>query len=231
MALEHGAHADLPICRSADLPICRSADLPICLIAVADEIFQKAYMITLVLPNRGLEFFCSEFLRFEGAPEKVASFFMPGMWLRVEDNRIEEGPMMERIERDFDGMGGGASREACEKKGAAPLPATRKRLVTKLWKTAEKQVAQIEARLCEGPDDPLALERDAKTLSIIARTVRDLVALEADLPVSNAKDLAHGPNQTLATRDVTSFRLELAQKLDQLRQEGARAAAAGAPDA
>ncbi len=46
---------------------------------------------------------------------------------------------------------------------------SRRRVVARLWRTAERQVAEIEQRLSSA-DDPQMLERDAKTLAIIART-------------------------------------------------------------
>lgn len=122
---------------------------------------------------------------------------------------------------------------------------SRARVVTKLWRTAERQVAEIETRMAGIDDDPGALERDAKTLAIIAKTVRDLVALDgeaASLPNRNTvkeRAAAHGsrPAKTDATsleaeentdfgpRDIADFRAELARRLDELRQERERGSA------
>ena len=116
---------------------------------------------------------------------------------------------------------------------------SRARVVTKLWRTAERQVAEIETRIAGLDSDPVALERDAKTLAIIAKTVRDLVALDgeaASLPNRNTmKERAesHGsrPAKTDAAsleasgdvdfgpHDIAGFRAELARRLDELRQE------------
>lgn len=116
---------------------------------------------------------------------------------------------------------------------------SRQRVVTKLWRTAERQVAEIETRIAGLDGDPAALERDAKTLAIIAKTVRDLVALDgeaASLPDRNtmkeraeshgsrpaktdaASLEAHGDTE-FGPRDIAGFRAELARRLDELRQE------------
>jgi hypothetical protein len=137
-----------------------------------------------------------------------------------QDNIIPIGVM-----HDLGRINGIASPET--KAQAVLFPAGRRRIVSKIWKAAEKQVAEIECRLSDLRDDPVALERDAKTLSVIARTVRDLVALEAELPASKIKESRNEDAPQAAPRDIASFRAELAQKLDQLRQEGHGASIAG----
>lgn len=101
----------------------------------------------------------------------------------------------------------------------------RKRLVHRLWKTAEQQVAQVENRLRVLSDDPQALEREAKTLAIIARTVRDLVAIDDETGTTETRDDARLAASPLAIED---FRRELALKLEQLRGEGAGREPSGA---
>lgn len=112
-------------------------------------------------------------------------------------------------------------------------PFSRKRVVSRLWRTAERQVAEIETRMRGLGDDPQALERDAKTLAIIAKTVRDLVAIDGEageLAKSKENKAAHGsknarPDPTAAgdddigPRDIEGFRAELARRLDELRRE------------
>lgn len=103
-------------------------------------------------------------------------------------------------------------------KPARPCRRARRPLVRRLWSAAEKQVAEIEARLASLPGDPALLERDAKILAVIARTLRDLVALEAEThpecPVPEREDHAGMP-----VRSLEAFRAELAQRLDALRRE------------
>jgi hypothetical protein len=114
----------------------------------------------------------------------------------------------------------------------AQRPPARRRVVARLWHTAERQVAEIEARLEQG-GDAAALERDAKTFAIIARTVRDLVALDAEAEArmtTKEKRSAHASAEPedaatpedFGTRDIEQFRAELARRLDALRAERER---------
>lgn len=110
------------------------------------------------------------------------------------------------------------------------LPA-RRRVVARLWQTAERQVAEIETRLGAGVD-AATLERDAKTFALIARTVRELVALDIDAHVSaKEKRRAHActeeaarlhsaqQGEAFSSRDIEDFRAELARRLAALRAE------------
>jgi hypothetical protein len=91
-------------------------------------------------------------------------------------------------------------------------PESRPLLIARLWTTAERQVAEIEGRLVEAGGDPASLERDAKTLSILARTIRDLMALdEAAKPKPDKDD-----GETSPPRDLDAFRRVLAEKLIEL---------------
>lgn len=119
---------------------------------------------------------------------------------------------------------------------SSPLRVTRTRVVSRLWRAAERQVNEIEARLTSGIGQEAELERDAKTLAIIAKTVRDLVAIDAEKrstrkPRETARKHDENtpspdcPGQDAlrdddAPRDLDAFRRELARRLDQLRQGG-----------
>lgn len=110
---------------------------------------------------------------------------------------------------------------------------SRRQVIARLWHSAERQVAEIEQRMSRLDDDQQALEREAKTLAIIAKTVRDLVAIDGEAVAMNRSrtkgvDPGHGrtASQGIATgegtgsfRDIDSFRDELARRLDELRRE------------
>jgi hypothetical protein len=116
---------------------------------------------------------------------------------------------------------------------------SRKKVVTRLWRAAERQVAEIENRVSGLQEDPQALERDAKTLAIIAKTIRDLVAIDAEAflgtqrnrnkeqsPADGIKILAidqtkqkDADDEGFGPRDIEGFRNELARRLDELRHE------------
>ncbi len=93
------------------------------------------------------------------------------------------------------------------------LKTTRGSVIARLWRTAERQVADIETRLIAAGGDPNSLATDAKTLSVLARTVRDLVALDTE----QTKGAADKQNEeTDGPRDFEEFRRELADKMRQL---------------
>ena len=94
------------------------------------------------------------------------------------------------------------------------VASARPSVIARLWRTAERQVAEIETRLIAAGGDPALLERDAKTLSVLARTVRDLVALDAEAGRGAATD--RQDDQSEAPPDIDAFRRDLAEKLAQL---------------
>lgn len=114
--------------------------------------------------------------------------------------------------------------------------APRARLLARLWSTAEQQVAQIEARMADasGPGEGMRTadaEKDARALALIARTLRELSAVE-DAARKTRKGKAavsagsepeggggEGQGHGAGVRDRDAFRRELARRLDRLRAE------------
>ncbi|WP_029003696.1 helix-turn-helix domain-containing protein [Azorhizobium doebereinerae] len=101
-----------------------------------------------------------------------------------------------------------------------PGAVARRRLMGRLWKAAEGQIAEIEARLDaargEGRADadappPRDSERDARALAVLARVMRDLSALDA----AARRERADG--KAAVARDPSAFRAELARRLERLR--------------
>lgn len=95
------------------------------------------------------------------------------------------------------------------------LPPSRKAVVAKLWRAAKRQLDAHEARLEELPKGAGASEADAKALAVLARTVRELVAMEATTAGredTSSNDLS--PADGL--RHVAELRKELARRLDAL---------------
>ncbi len=66
--------------------------------------------------------------------------------------------------------------------GRAPrrrrLTGDRVALVGRLWRTAEAQVRDIEERLSRHAQQPDDRERDARTLAVLVKTMRELAALD-----------------------------------------------------
>ena len=96
---------------------------------------------------------------------------------------------------------------------ARRLTVGRKAVVTKLWRAAQRQLDAHEARLDELPKGAAASETDAKALAVLARTVRELVALEATTAGRGDKsndDLS----PAAGLRHVAEVRKELARRLE-----------------
>ena len=98
---------------------------------------------------------------------------------------------------------------------AKRLSVGRKAVVTKLWRAAQRQLDAHEARLDELPKAAAASEADAQALAVLARTIRELVALEATTASREDKS-----NNDLSPADglrhVAELRKELARRLDAL---------------
>jgi hypothetical protein len=96
-----------------------------------------------------------------------------------------------------------------------PAPRGRKAVIGKLWKAAQTQLEAHEAHLAELPAGTAASEADAKTLATLARTVRELVALDSAAAGEGGKsedDLS--PAEGL--RRVEELRRELARRMERL---------------
>jgi AcrR family transcriptional regulator len=96
------------------------------------------------------------------------------------------------------------------------LSGDRVALVSRLWRTAEAQVREIEERLALNRQQPDERERDARTLAVLVKTLRELSALDdakdaakrGTAPQANTDDDDAGP------RDIDEFRRELARRMD-----------------
>jgi hypothetical protein len=107
--------------------------------------------------------------------------------------RAKRGRWRRRRPRD----GGAASAE----------PLDRNVLIARLFKAVDRQIAEVEHRF-EGSDPPSLEEKDARTLGALARTLELLIGLE-----KQAGTDGHEPEP-----DIDEFRLDLARRLESLRQ-------------
>lgn len=95
------------------------------------------------------------------------------------------------------------------------LSVARKAVVTRLWRAAQRQLDAHEARLDELPKGAAASESEAKALAVLARTVRELVALDAAAP--GREDRSNDELSPAAgLRHVAELRKELARRLEVL---------------
>lgn len=102
---------------------------------------------------------------------------------------------------------------------AAPRPkaaaVSRKRVVSQLWRAAKRQLDAHEEHLADLPKGSAASEADAKALATLARTVRELVAI--DEPASGRKDKQTDDLSAAdGLRHVAQLREDLARRLEAL---------------
>ena len=108
------------------------------------------------------------------------------------------------------------------------LSVGRKAVVTRLWRAAQRQLDAHEARLDELPKGAAASESEAKALAVLARTVRELVALDATAP--GREDKANDELSPAAgLRHVAELRKELARRLEVLAAGETNPAVAATP--
>jgi hypothetical protein len=101
------------------------------------------------------------------------------------------------------------------RKGASrrrKLSGDRVALVGRLWRTAEAQVRDIEERLARHQQQPDDRERDARTLAVLVKTMRELVALD-DIRDGGASP-AESEHDDGGPRDLDEFRRELARRME-----------------
>ncbi|MGE4371670.1 MAG: helix-turn-helix domain-containing protein [Xanthobacter sp.] len=120
---------------------------------------------------------------------------------------------------------GRAAKPVLSRSPAQPRRPARQRLLTRLWRTAERQVAEIEGRMQAAHADVESVlrtaadsEKDARALALIARTLRELAAAEDEAGRSRAeKPGAQQNGEPDGTRNLEDFRRELARRLEQLQ--------------
>lgn len=95
------------------------------------------------------------------------------------------------------------------------VPVSRKRVVSQLWRAAKRQLDAHEEHLGDMPKGAAASEADAKALATLARTVRELVAI--DEPATGRKDKQTDDLSAAdGLRHVAQLRQDLARRLEAL---------------
>lgn len=108
-------------------------------------------------------------------------------------------------------------RRSAGRKPPAPRRAStgnRAKLVGRLWRAAEAQVREIEVRLRRHQQQPDERERDARSLAVLVKTLRELSALDATTEGTAAK--ADTDHDDAGPRDIDEFRRELARRMDEI---------------
>jgi len=105
----------------------------------------------------------------------------------------------------------------------APIPQRRQRvrvrhrsdsraaLVTRMWRTAERQVEEIEGRLAVAGLELAEREGNARMFAITARTLRDLQAVDEK---TRSKESKKEADDDAPPRNIDDLRRELAKKLE-----------------
>lgn len=94
-----------------------------------------------------------------------------------------------------------------------PRRSMRLAIVTRLWHAAEQQVREIEQRLAQHGQPSSERDRDARLLSTLVKTLKELAAMDqshddsATKPESSASDDED-------VRDIDEFRRDLARQMD-----------------
>jgi len=91
-------------------------------------------------------------------------------------------------------------------------------LIARMWRTAERQVDEIDKRLSDSGLERAERESSARTLAVVAKTLRDLAAFDEE---GNPRDRKPSGDEPLkddddesVPRNVEDLRRALAQKLD-----------------
>ena len=86
-------------------------------------------------------------------------------------------------------------------------------LVKRMWRAADAQVREIEHRLSRDAPRPLDRERDARVLAVLAKTLRELSALDES---KQSKRTIAPADDDAVPRDMGELRRSLARKLEAL---------------
>ena len=100
-----------------------------------------------------------------------------------------------------------------------PARQARAELVARMMRATERQVQEIEERIGSANDDT---ERDARALAVLARTLRELTALDALHRGSEQRQKTARSHDEPFPRDIGELRRSLADKLERIiaRREG-----------
>ena len=92
------------------------------------------------------------------------------------------------------------------------LMGNRVSLIARLWRTAERQVRDIEDRIARRQQAPDERERDARVLAVLVKTLRELSALDEAHAETATTDMNSDDDD--GPRDIDEFRRELARQMD-----------------
>lgn len=96
---------------------------------------------------------------------------------------------------------------------------SRAALIARMWRTAERQVEEIEDRLKAVGLELNERESNARTLAIVAKTLRELSAVDEARQARIKKGTQHHDDDA-PPRDIDELRRQLAAKIEGLLEAG-----------
>jgi hypothetical protein len=101
-------------------------------------------------------------------------------------------------------------------------------LVARMWRTAERQVEEIEARLAVAGIELAERESNARTLAVVAKTLRELSAVDEGAAARRKEKPKDDDDDTdTVPRNVDDLRRELARKMGALIERAENRGAGG----
>jgi hypothetical protein len=129
---------------------------------------------------------------------------------------INLGTLYRCLAGDFaDGSGMAPAPIALRHKGVRVRhrPGSRAALIARMWRTAERQVEEIEDRLKASGLELAERESNARTLAVVAKTLRELAAVD-DARKARGREVTNNDDDDAVPRNIDDLRRALARKLD-----------------
>jgi hypothetical protein len=139
----------------------------------------------------------------------------------VAATKLSTGTIYRCLDGAFDDGSGIQPAPIARRKTPSGKPAkrgTREALVARIWRTAARQVGDIEDRLKASGLELPERESNGRMLAVIARTLRDLSAFDQANAKRN-KEAAKGDDDDAVPRNIDDLRQSLARKLQGLIAE------------
>ncbi len=144
------------------------------------------------------------------------------MTSRPSKTPSKASPVKKKPAAESDSVSGHPGASGAPGASNAAPPPDRAALVRRMWSAADLHVREIEQRLRDETPAPDDRERDARVLSVLAKTLRELSELDAHNP-----DRENSPDDDDAVpRDLDELRRSLVRKLEAL-VAGSAAGASG----
>ena len=96
----------------------------------------------------------------------------------------------------------------------APEAGIRSLLIAKLWRTAKRQVSEIETRLKTVAERPSERESDTRSLAVLIKALRELSALDDAQEAARRTNATDTVDDDPVPQDIDDFRRALAERIE-----------------